>query len=128
MARKKREDKKRRRQENEFKSAVTQVVRFHRVHVLSVAGDVQFGEPEPAGAVLCLGSLFLWWCSHAHGVVASRPTSLTPGWMLGSMVPASHQITNTQKIKKMNKKQLRAIKRTRIDPQTGAITLASPWE
>ena len=38
------------------------------------------------------------------------------------------QISNNAKIKKMNKKQLRAIKRTVVDPVTGAVTLASPWE
>ena len=79
----KRIEKKRRKQENEFRSAVTQTV--------------------------CA-------CKAAVAVHGHPPK------------PYALQITNAAKIKKMTKKQLRSIKRTRVDPVTGAVELVSPWE
>ena len=37
-------------------------------------------------------------------------------------------ITKTHKLKTMNKKQLRAIKKTAVNAQTGQLELVSPWK
>lgn len=37
-------------------------------------------------------------------------------------------ITKTHKLKNMNKKQLRQIKKTAINAQTGQLELVSPWQ
>eukprot|EP00968_Pinguiococcus_pyrenoidosus_P001358 scaffold62_cov256-Pinguiococcus_pyrenoidosus.AAC.16 len=36
-------------------------------------------------------------------------------------------ITDDSKLKKMNKKQLRSIKKLQVNPKTGAKELVSPW-
>ena len=83
----KRTDKKRRRAENELRSASYQVVRDN-----SQKGCVLTGIETP-----------------------------------GTCLPLPFQISDPTKLKKMSKKQLRSIKRTRLNPETGVVEFVGAY-